>query len=474
VTILGALLTAITAPADARDVLVGPTGLSGGRYVGSALPAPAAVRMGASLGYGYTEAVLEEEHDHHHRLALELAAAWVVAPWLQLALAGEGRVDHHTPDGEGHETGWLGSAHITTRHAFMLGKSTAIALQPRVLFPGASDVSHGLKATSVELAALLSQKLPRDLELALNLGYRIDRTRYAVRDADELVAPERLAAALSEHNAYLLGLLLTAPLGPLQLAGEWSWEITAGGAPSAVQSPMRVRAALQGLVGERWLPGFELGVDTSARPAFEGLVRIEPRLWARISLSVRLDVSGKGRVRVPRYVAPATATPQTVGAPSRHVAFDLTNPQGAPIAGARVQVQGQRYTSDENGRLELDLPEGIDNLTIEAEGYEPWLQHVGPTATGVQRVSLAPPPPVSEIKGVVRNLASEPLVARIEVQPQGVKVTSDHEGQFVIRIAPGDYKLRISADGYESQERPAQVEPSGVTIIVVDMKRAHQ
>jgi hypothetical protein len=55
-----------------------------------------------------------------------------------------------------------------------------------------------------------------------------------------------------------------------------------------------------------------------------------------------------------------------------------------------------------------------------------------------------------------------------------MKVTSDREGQFVIRIAPGDYTLRISADGYESQERPAQVEPSGVTIIVVDMKRARK
>src|SRR5262245_5025150 len=64
---------ALALGAQAQEpAMIGPTGLSGGRYVGSAWPAPKAVRMNASLGYGFTEAVLDGDEDKHHRVALEL------------------------------------------------------------------------------------------------------------------------------------------------------------------------------------------------------------------------------------------------------------------------------------------------------------------------------------------------------------------------------------------------------------------
>ena len=470
--LLGCLGAAAGARAEAAEALIAPNGLSGGRYVGSAWPTAKTVRLAGSLGYGFTESVLTE-NDAHHRLALELGAAWVAAPWFQIALAGEVRMDHHSPEGE---TGWIGSSQIATRHAFKLGQSTALAFAPRVLFPGADGVEQGLKATSVELAALITQRLPRSAELSASLGYRIDRTRYAIDNAEELVPTQRLAASLSEHNAYLVGLLGSLPLGAFQLAAEWSWDITAGGKPDAAHSPMRLRAAVQRQVGTRWVPGVELGVDTSARPEFSGLVRIEPRVWARFSLAVRLDGVRSSSVRVRKFGAqPAEPAPAPVAAPAvRSVSFDVTDAEGAPIAGARVSAGGRSYRSDSEGHVELELPPGADAISIEAPGYEPTTQQLGATGAPVQRVVLAPPDPGSEIKGVVRNLASQPLAARIEVLPVGTRVSTDREGQFVIRIAPGDYRLRISADGYETQERPAQVEPSGVTIIVVDLKRARK
>ncbi|HEX6243560.1 MAG TPA: carboxypeptidase-like regulatory domain-containing protein, partial [Polyangiales bacterium] len=422
---------------------------------------------------GFTEAVLAKD-DRHHRLALELGAAWIAASWFQIALAGEVRMDHHTPESE---TGWIGSSQIATRHAFQLGQSTALAFAPRVLFPGAKDAEHGLKATSVELAALLTQRLPQAVELSASLGYRIDRTRYAIDEPELLVPTQRLAASLSEHNAYQVGLLGSVPLGAAQLAVEWSWDITAGGDPDPLHSPMRVRAAVQRQVGTRWLPGVELGVDTSARPEFTGVVRIEPRVWARVSLAVRLDGVRSSSVRVRKFGAqPAAAGAQPVAPAVRTVSLDVTDPAGTPISDARVTAGGRTYRSDGEGRVVLELAPGAgDEIRIEAPGYDPITRQLGSAGAATeQRVVLAPPDPGSEIKGVVRNLASQPLSARIEVLPLGTRVNTDREGQFVIRIAPGDYKLRISAEGYETQERPAQVEPSGVTIIVVDLKRARK
>lgn len=454
--------------ADEADVLTSPNGLSGGRYVGSAIPGPNAVRAVGSLGYGFTESVLDGGNDRHHRIALELAAAWVARPWFQIALAGEVRFDKHAPDLEGKDQGWLGTSSIATRHAFQVGKTTALALAPRVLLPSATKP----RATSVEIAALASQRLPHDLALSLSLGYRIDRSRFAVQGEGELVPQQRLAAGFSDHNAYLLGLLLAAPFAPYQLGVEWSWDIAAGGSPKAWQSPMRLRAALQRQVGERWLPGLELGVDTSVRPELVGYTRIEPRVWARVNVAVRLDKAVRTQVRVPRYVAPAQEAGKAVPAAPQTQRLELTDEAGEPIAGASVSAGDREYTSDQRGQVQL--PADLEQVTIEAPGYEPHVQSLTPGFAGTQRVSLGAPRPGSEIKGVVRNLASQPLVARIELLPVGAKVTSDREGQFVIRVAPGDYTLRISAEGYESQERPAQVEPSGVTIIVVDMKRARK
>jgi ribosomal protein L11 len=57
------------------------------------------------------------------------------------------------------------------------------------------------------------------------------------------------------------------------------------------------------------------------------------------------------------------------------------------------------------------------------------------------------------------------------VQPLGIAVESDAEGNFKIAVPPGSYQLEISADAHERQQRPAQVERLGVTIVVVDLRR---
>ena len=55
--------------------------------------------------------------------------------------------------------------------------------------------------------------------------------------------------------------MFTAQLERFTVVGEWSWDVNIGsGAPSPMESPMRLRGALQTVVGERWVPGGEIGV----------------------------------------------------------------------------------------------------------------------------------------------------------------------------------------------------------------------
>src|SRR4051812_29078685 len=90
------------------DQPVGPSGLDGGRHVGSALLPARSVRLSTSLGYAYTGHVLEDG-DRHHRLAGELFGAWLLHPALQLSLGSELRGDRHHTDSAGSDRGpWAG------------------------------------------------------------------------------------------------------------------------------------------------------------------------------------------------------------------------------------------------------------------------------------------------------------------------------------------------------------------------------
>jgi uncharacterized GH25 family protein len=171
----------------------------------------------------------------------------------------------------------------------------------------------------------------------------------------------------------------------------------------------------------------------------------------------------------------------------RAIKLRILDVNGQPVVGARVEVpvearesaltqsddgQHNTYITDAQGNVTLQVPAGVTAVTIEAEGYEPLWRTLAGEPTEETAVVLKPGLPAAEIKGVVRNLAGDPVRAMVTVQPEALTVTTDARGQFAIGVAPGDYLLKIVADGYETQERRAQVELRGVTIIVIDLKKA--
>jgi hypothetical protein len=466
-------------PVYAQVAPIGSEGLDGGRYVGSARISAKqdtlrAWRAAAAFGYGHTGDVLHAD-DHHERVFGELAAAWAQFSWLQLALKLDGRYDAHGSPTLGSDSGLAGSTQLTTRHAFAISPKLALAAQSRFTFPAASTMKRGFSGVSPELSGLLSYAAWRGGEISGLVGYRFDRSSKALSNPGSLSEADRLGASVSRFDAVLLGAMATAQLDRFTLLGEWSWDVNVGSrAPSPGQSPMRLRAALQTVVGERWVPGGEIGLTLSARPPLDDVVRIEPRFWVAATLGILLGKkpppAPAPRVQeVPKAAAPRVLKGELVV---------LVSDVNAPIAGAAVTVAMGSETlsseSDASGRARFRVLRGEPlQVSVSAQGCKPAADRsvVLEDSSLELPVTLERALPEGEIKGRVRSLRGGPLKARVEILTTGAVIETADDGTFLIDVPPGDYRLRISADGHESQERNAQVERLGVTILVVDLRR---
>jgi hypothetical protein len=471
--LLALALWHMPAAARAEQPMLAPDALHGGRYVGSARPPGESARIAGTFGYGYTEGVLPGGEDRHHRVAWELYAAWLDWPALQISLGTELRYDTHLAAGARTDQGFLGSTRITTRHALEVLPGLSLAAQPSVLVPGASSPRRGLSAATVELSGLASYELDTGTLFGLSLGYRFDRTREAVAAPFALSPPDRLAASIAANDACVVGSMVSFPLQTARALVEFSWDVPAGARdlrPS--DSPMHLRAALQSppLAG-RITPSVEFGVDASTRPVFDRLVRIEPRLWARLGVNVRLGPQPRSAAAAPKQPSAAVAS----GPPG--FMLSVTGEWGEPIIGARVlSADGaQEHITDGAGQVLLQLEAGPNQLRVEAEGYAPVQRIIDPSDPDAHTLMLSVRMPRGEIKGTVRSLSGESLRARVTVLPLGLVAQSDALGQFSIDVPPGIYTVRIAADGFETQDRAAEVELRGVTILLIDLRAdAHE
>lgn len=463
--------------AYAQSAALGRDGLAGGRHVGSANVEALGLRGVISLAFAHTEAVLAA-NDAHERLSAELSAAWVARAWLQLSVRLDNRYDSHRGD-HGSDSGILGSPELSTRHAFALPHGLSVAGQLRLRLPAGSAAGRSFRAATTELSGLLSKTLFGSGELTLQLGYRFDRSYYAFQAPDRLSEADALAAALSRYDAALVGVLLAVPLRALTLVGEASWEPYVGdGAPRATQSPMRLRAAVQKRFGERLLPGLELGTNLEGRRRFDPTTRVEPRMWAAISLTVLLD---RARPKAATPTAAPAAPPGEPQLPARGViAIQLIGPDQAPVAGADVVwLIGETRAENSTNLDGLASIEAAVGSVVRVSAVAPGLAAVErmlsvTAAKQTQIVRLEQALPEGEIKGKVRSFHGGPLKATIELLPDGARIESDQQGTFQLSVPPGDYQLRVSAPGHVPQERKAHVEQTGVTILVIDLRKTVQ
>ncbi len=378
--------------------------LPGGEHVISA-EQPARLVATAFAGYGHTERIVGSPAVHERALG-DLALSFAPVPALMIGATGLARFDAHRANGKRQDEGAAFGSALAARFRHELSRELALGADLTVLFPPAKGVQRGLSATSPALRALGTYSLPHHVNVSLNAGARLDRSRYAVADSDKLSVNDRIAAGLSASNAILLGTMTSARVGGFVLTGEWSWDLGIGSAaPAALASPMRVEAGVQRALAGGLFAGALVGVSPSARPRASALSRIEPRVWAGLTVGFLFE-----RVKEKQAVAAAPATePRIAQAPA----------------------------------LAPQPP-----------------------------VPVAPNLPPGQIRGRVRSLRGKALRAQIEVLPLGQKLETDAKGAFVIDVPPGHYSVVVRAEGHEQQERPAEVEQNGVTILVVDLRRS--
>jgi hypothetical protein len=403
------------------------------------------------------------------------AGAVGLVKWLTLGAVVDGRYDRHSGDG-----GSVIDGGISLRASYGVG-DLRLGAEIKGWVPGSESASTTFKATSADARLLAGSRFGSGLVAVIG-GYRLDRGPEAGKTAARLALGDRATLGLSDFDAVLLGLGGAVSLGSAELMLEATADLLVGkGAPAIGESPLRATGGVRLPLTKRLAAELTTTVSLSKRPEVSPaapLVPIEPRLLALAGLRYRFSASEPPppiRVDKPPPVAPpAPKTPE----PPKDSPFEVvvTDEEGAPLPDAKVTltVEGRprELPGDGTGRYrEEHVPPGPAELSIEAPGYEPIKRDIG-VERGVAvnlPVKLVAVPPPSQVRGVVRTFAGEPLSARIRVEPGGLEVSTDATGAFQIDVPPGKYEVTIEASGYQVQRRSVEVLDQGVVILNADL-----
>lgn len=157
-------------------------------------------------------------------------------------------------------------------------------------------------------------------------------------------------------------------------------------------------------------------------------------------------------------------------------------PKASVVVGAYTLPEGSagqappiaEMITTEDGTFALrDLPAGPLQLSARALGLRDAQRDVVvPVHAELStELVLAEALPEGQIRGTVRGFGGAPLNATIRIEPIGLMLSAARDGSFSIDVAPGRYEVLVTAPGYEPQQRVADVERDGVTVLPVDLVR---
>ncbi len=148
-----------------------------------------------------------------------------------------------------------------------------------------------------------------------------------------------------------------------------------------------------------------------------------------------------------------------------------------PVVDAQISIgDADVARSDAEGRFKIDrmLP-GAVNLQISAAGFSTAneMVQISPEEESILDVSLevlgkgSP----ATVRGLVRNLAGQPLRAQVSVKGLAVAISVSPEGRFVVQIPGGTYTFVISAPGYETQMKHVTLSDGDQAIFHAEMQK---
>jgi hypothetical protein len=458
------------------------------------LPAARApeVALAAGAGYAFTEAQTAES-GAHHRAAGTLAVGAALREWLGVGLRFDGRHDVHPDDGMGSDSGTVGDPRLLVRAGAAASERLLLGGEATLWIPGENAPSLSFGASTLDLratAALLPPSSP--WVFAASAGYRLDNSAQAAPALDALRPGDRFALALSSFDAVLAGLALSHRAGALELLAEASWDVLIGsGAPSALDAPLRVLLGARVQLGGALQLAFAAAVSPSGRSrdvAADDLVPAEPRFALQAGLRYDFgpgagagdaDEPALDRARSPR-ASPATARVASSGP----VAGRVLDADGAPVAGARVQLRAAGMelvaeTDAEGHYAFADVPFGTLSFNAEREGYAgtSWSLELDANS-GALPDQVLPRAAAGELRGLALSFRGRPVPAQITVrplEPAGAApsaLTAGVDGRFRIELPPGRYEVEVGAPGFVSQTRTVEIEADGVVILNLDLRAA--
>lgn len=476
---LFALLTAGEARAEdvAEFVGAGPSGLPAVNRVAVASPRPAfAATVAATGGYGYTEAQ-KGENGSHHRGAGTLGVGIQPLHLLAASFHLEGRVDKHPGDVLGANTSVLGEPRLAVRVAEAIGKSVALGGQLDWRLPGAEVPSLKPVASALDGRFLATFVPVPDLAVAVNLGYRLDRTADLIGNVRRLRRGDRISLGASQFDAIPLGVGVSKALQKIELNGEVTWDLLVGDdAPSAIESPLHVNVGARYAVTEALKAEVRLDVLLSQRPGTLGadpIAPIDPRLF--FTIGFRYTSAPKKPV-VAIKDGPDTknggGTVPTGPATTGTLRGKVTGDKGEPVADATVSVGDRSVQTGPDGTYVLtEVPLGKAAVSVKAPGFEDRTIETEVGAPAAADISVKHAIKPGQLRGLIRAYSGKALSATIRVEPLGVETKTDADGVFQIDVPPGTYEVVVTATGYATQHRKMQVDENGVTILNADLRQ---
>lgn len=128
----------------------------------------------------------------------------------------------------------------------------------------------------------------------------------------------------------------------------------------------------------------------------------------------------------------------------------VRDPQGAPIVNAAVTAAGRSTFSDQQGQFILQVPRGVWQLMTFADGYQTAEQTVDVGDWLALAFSIEPTLTPNVWRGkVIAADTAQPLAGAM-VQVSGKTLTTDAQGEFVLRGVRRGTQAKVSFDGYHS------------------------
>lgn len=474
---------AAPAPAAAEAAVLGYGAMPGGQLTAAPLVLPAGL-VGATgfAAVGTRRELLGADH-RFTRGAGSLSVAYSPIDLLSVGLTLDGRYDRHYGLPPSGEDGYVGDPRLIVRLARQLG-GVSLGAQLGVWLPGKDAPSVDLGATTVDVR-LLAGLAAGPAQLAVNAGYRLDRSAESVDAPESFTAQDQVSLGVGEFDAVLASAMVSLPLGRAFLSLEGGADVFLGdGHPDPT---------LRGLLsaGVRLSPRASIiafaQLASVATPPTERLMKenrvplisYDPRYNFGLGLEGRFG-GGGGAAEKPYVVRDNAEKKQIEVAKLAAVSGTVLDDAGAPVVGAKITVSTEQKTgsavTDARGKyLVGDLAPGPAKIDIEVAGKKP--QQLTLTlvegANPAPQVQLDPELVPGELRGNVRTRSGGRAIAnaKITVTPGDYTTTSAGDGTFALTVPPGKYVMTTVADGYAPQTIEAVVDQEGVTVKFVNLDK---